>query len=363
MTFPYCCTPSLYFMHRANPLTIYADAYLRDSLVSSFSPAFICCMCAFAMRRCLVVTKAAGRHGGEGVDRGRDEGADGVAEAGPAPAVDHVLPPRGQVRAAAGGARQAPPHGRRVQDRRAPPQVLAVPPLAVPRAPPPPGTGGRHGGLVRGRHRRPPQDPAHAARARLLRRGAREAHGDGRGAEPGRGAGAALRRGELQPGGGEGAAGAGRRRREPHRGPRREDAAPRGRRDGVPRHGRRASRPPRRPQRAHRRGRDAAGHPPHAHLRPPLQGRRAGARAHRAQQAPALPRARAVGGHGHVPRGRAHGGQRRAHVRRAFRRRRLRRVQCERHQQHELGEPEPGQQDGVPEPRDGRAVRQDGRRR
>ena len=45
MMLPYCRTPSLYFMHRANPLTlnIYADAYLREGaipIVSSLSPLY-----------------------------------------------------------------------------------------------------------------------------------------------------------------------------------------------------------------------------------------------------------------------------------------------------------------------------------
>lgn len=79
-------------------------------------------------------------HRGEGIDRGRDEGADGVEKARNAPALDDLLAPRGQVRTPAGGTGQASPHRRGGQDRGAPPQILPRPPplLPIQHLPPPP---------------------------------------------------------------------------------------------------------------------------------------------------------------------------------------------------------------------------------
>uniref|UniRef100_A0A0D3HI21 Uncharacterized protein n=1 Tax=Oryza barthii TaxID=65489 RepID=A0A0D3HI21_9ORYZ len=116
--------------------------------------------------------------------------------------------------------------------------------------------------------------------------------------------------------------------------------------DGLPGHGVRAARPPRRPELQDARRRHAARRAPQPHLRVPLQGRRAGADAHRAQQAQALPRARAVGGDGD------HARRRRACHRRRGRRKRRRQLPAER-RRRQLGEPDDELDAHVPGPGNG----------
>nr|CAD1828337.1 unnamed protein product [Ananas comosus var. bracteatus] len=184
------------------------------------------------------------RDGGEGVDRGRDEGAAGVAEARHAPAVGDLLDPRRQVGAAAGGAGEAPPARRRRQDRGAAAQVLPRPP------PPHPHPHHHHHPPFLAHH---PIDivgvgvgpsggdvEEHHHKIRRMRRALDSSD---------------VELVKLMPRGREGAARAGRRRRELPRGARRQDPAPRRRGDGLPGHGRRPARPPRRPQHPHRRRR------------------------------------------------------------------------------------------------------------
>lgn len=182
-------------------------------------------------------TETTSEHGRESLNRRCDESADSVSKARDAAAVEHVFPPGGEVGSPSGGVGKAPPHRCGGEDRRAPSQILPRAPLSAARPPPAsPRPHPRHGG---------PENPANAARPRLLRRRTRQAHGHGRGSQPGRGARVALRSGKLQQGSREGAARIGGLGRQLPRRPRRENAPARGRRDGIAGDGGGAAGPPR----------------------------------------------------------------------------------------------------------------------